>query len=328
MKNKNISKFWILTILIFSVLIVSCKTITEKEFRQVPPEPSSPLQAKLSLSENPLLNKPVTLTLSFKSIIDAPNTFAKIILPNEFEVVSGNLEWKGDLSKDIEQKIETQVKATKVGYYQLHGSAFSRQGESYYFGDVGTIDVEITPDNAIIGSKPKNNWHDPSVGMAIPLPENNEQIESELTISSTPELNKEFTIIYRVTPLINLPDPERTYMSLVLPPKGFEILNVQFSEGGETYENNLEALNQFSWEGSIDKGQTIEIKANLKVIDTGWGNLYGHLNVQPSGEITELIQDVKIADLYVDRYKGNFTIYEPKPRYSTLNQSEDKYKKA
>jgi hypothetical protein len=125
-----------------------------------------------------------------------------------------------------------------------------------------------------------------------------------LIISPKPELNKEFTITYRLTPSINIPDPQRTQMSLVFPPKAFQVVSVQFPTGGETYRYN----DQLSWKGSINKGQTVEIKTTLKVINTGWGSVYGNLNVQPSGEITNLIQDVKIADLYVDKYSGSFTM--------------------
>lgn len=266
-------------------------------------KPISPLQATLYLSDKPLLNTPVTLTLSFKSIVDALNTSAKIELPDGFKLVSGNLEWQGDLKKNEEQKIEIVVKSTKVGYYQLKGFAISKQEDSF-FGDSDIIYVEVSRDDAIIGSKPENNWYEPGQGQAVPLSENNEQIQSELIISQNPELNKEFTIIYRVTPFIDLSDPQRTQLSLVFPPKAFELVRIQFPEDGKTYKYET----QVSWKGSINEGQTVEIKATFKVVNTGWGSVYGNLNVQPSGEITNLIQDVKIAELYVDKYRGEYTI--------------------
>lgn len=259
---------------------------------------TSPFQTKLSFSDKPLLNTPVTLTLSFKSTIDAQNTYAKIELPDGFELVSGSLEWQGDLKKDEEQKIEIVVKSTNVGYYQL--KCFINPND-FAFGNSDTLYVEVSQNDAIIGSKLENNWYKSEQGQVAPIAENNEQIESELIILQNPELDKEFTISYRLTPLIDL--PERTQISLVLPPKAFELVDVQFPEGGETYEKS-----RLIWVGSIDKDETVEIKANLKVINTGWGSVYGAFNVQPNGEITELIQDVKIADLYVDKYKGNFTI--------------------
>lgn len=279
----------------------------QRGIKPAPPAPpawseSSLLQATLSLSDKPLLNTPVTLTLSFKSIINTINTFAKIELPEGFELVSGNLEWQGDLKKDEEEKIEVVVKSTKVGYYQLKGSIGSRQQNSA-FSDSNIIYVEVSQNDAIIGSEPENNWFKPAQSQSVPLAENNEQIQSELIISQNPELNKEFTITYRLTPLIDIPDPQRTQMSLAFPPKAFEVVNAQFPEGGEIYNES-----QLTWKGSINQGQTIEIKATFKVINTGWGSVYGYLNVQPSGEITNLIQDAKIADLYVDKYTGSFTI--------------------
>lgn len=268
-------------------------------------KPSSPLQATLSLSDKPLLNTPVTLTLSFKSILDAPNTSAKIELPEGFELVNGNLEWQGDLKENENQKIEVVVKSTKGGYYQLNSSVISKQQDST-LGDNDIIYVEVSQNDAIIGSRPENNWVEPAQGQTVPLAENNEQIQSELIISQNPELNKEFTITYRLTPSINIPDPQRTQMSLIFPPKAFEIVSIQFPEGGETYRYK----SQLSWKGSINKGQTVEIKATFKVINIGWGLVYGNLNVQPSGEITSLIQDVKTADLYVDKYTRNIIIPE------------------
>jgi hypothetical protein len=149
-----------------------CTAIQTQEIK-----PSSPLQAALSLSDKPLLNTPVTLTLSFKSTINAPNTSAKVELPEGFELVSGSLNWQGNLSANQEQKIEVVTKSTKVGYYQLEGSAISYQQDSA-FGDSDIIYVEVSQNNAIIGSKPENNWYEPAQSQAVPLAENNAQIQS------------------------------------------------------------------------------------------------------------------------------------------------------
>lgn len=336
MENKI--KIVIIALVVIGIIFISgCYQPEQPQTTEIttpPMKPSSPLQVELFLSDKPLLNNPVTLALKFKSVMDASNISAKIELPDGFELVSGNLEWKGALViseeekqkhplpptncsgpecekmwkeyeyPSVEQNIEVVVKSTKTGYYQLKGSAISMQGNSYYFGDSDLIYIEITPNDAIIGSKPINNWYEPAQMQAVPMAENCEQIQSELIISQNPELNKEVTIIYIVTPSIDISDPQRTQMNLVFPPKAFEVINVQFPGGGETYEHK----GQLTWKGSISKDQTVEIKAIFKVINTGWGSVYGNLNVQPSGEIINLIQDVKIADLYVDKYDGNFTI--------------------
>lgn len=96
-----------------------------------------------------------------------------------------------------------------MGYYQLKASALN-EGQGYSFGDVDIIDIEITPNDAILDSKPENNRYYPVQGQAIPPSENNEEISSQLIISNAPELNKEFTVTYKVTPRIDIPDPQRT----------------------------------------------------------------------------------------------------------------------
>lgn len=260
----------------------------------------SPIQATLSLFDKPLLNMPVSLVLEFKSLLNLSNISAEIELPENFEFVSGNLGWQGDLNENETQRIEAIVKSTKIGYYQLKSIISNLQGP---IGGSNILYVEVLQDDAIIGSRPENNWYESAQMQVIPLAQNNEQIQSELIISPKPGLNKEFTIIYRLAPSINIPDPQRTQMSLVFPPKAFKIIDVQFPDGGETYKHE----SSLSWKGSIAQGQTIEIKATFKVINTGWGFVYGGLNVQPSGEIINLIQDIKIVDLYVDKYVGNFS---------------------
>ena len=265
--------------------------------------PSSPLQSKLCLLEKPILNSPVTLLYKFKSVSPAPSAVAKIELPESFVLVSGNPEWRGSLVQNEEQSFEVVVKSTKVGYYQLKASV-SQKGEGYQFGDADIIDIEITPNNAILGSKPENNWYHPAQGQAISMSENNDAITSQLLISNTPELNKEFTITYKVTPQIDIPDPQRTQLDLVFPPKGFKVLNVEFPQGGKTYKYDT----QLSWKGSIAKNQTVEIKATFRITDTGQGSIYGSLDVQEGGGITKFMHDTKIADLYVDKYGGTFVL--------------------
>lgn len=252
------------------------------------------------MSEKPLLNIPVVLILKVKSNVtfkENSNISAKIELPESFELVSGNLSWEGNLKKNEEQKIKVVVKSTKVGYFQLKGIILNQDN---VIGGSNIIYVEVSQNDAIIGGKPENYWDkDTSLSMLIPVSQNNEQIQSELIILPKPELNKKFTISYRLTSLINIPDPQGTQVSLVFP-STFEVIDVQFPEGGETYESE----SQLAWKGSITKKQTVGIKAIFKVTTTGWGTVFGCLDVQSRGKIVAPIKDVKTAELRVDKYMG------------------------
>ena len=321
MKQQKIftSVLFILSILVMSVFLISCKPQVQTKGTVAP---SSRLQVELSLADKPLLKVPVTLKLKIISIAPSSikNISAKIDLPEGFELISGNLSWNGDLNASStvqrysvyaeEGIIEAVVKSTKVGYYQLKGSAISKQLENTFgigtFSDSAIIYVEISQNDAIIGSKPENNWYEPTIGIGMSVAENNEQIKSELTLSNIPELNKDFTIAYKVKPLIDLPS-QRSYLDLVFPPKAFKLVNVKFPSDGETYQRE----SQLSWIGKINVNQTVEIIATFRVLNTGWGNLYGSLDSQSGSGgrgVTDFVRDVKIAKLYVDKYKGNYTI--------------------
>ncbi|NOQ55225.1 MAG: hypothetical protein GQ477_00290 [Nanohaloarchaea archaeon] len=268
---------------------------------------TSPLEVKLSLSDKPLLNTPVKLTLKVKTILNWDNssfpTSVKIELPEGFELVSGDLEWYGILMDDEEQSIEATVKSTKTGYYRLTGHANLTLGNNpIYSTDI--IYVEVTPTDAILGNRPQNDWYGPAQGQAIPTSTNAEKIKSELIISQLPELNKEFTVIYRVVPQEDILDSRYRQMIVLFPPKAFKVVAVEFPEYGKSYRHD----SQLSWQGNLTVNKTVEIKATFKVINTGWGLVVGGLNIQAGDDGSKLVQDVKIVDLYVDKYFGNFTM--------------------
>lgn len=87
-----------------------------------------PISTSLFLSEPPLLGKSVEVTLTFSIAQgyrgDAKDVTARIMLPEHFEKVSGDLEWQGDMVKGQTYTIRATVKAVKVGYYVIWGRVF------------------------------------------------------------------------------------------------------------------------------------------------------------------------------------------------------------
>jgi len=77
-------------------------------------KPTSPMQSVLTILEKPLLNVPVPLVFSFKSVTPAPNTEAKIELPDGFELVSGTPTWNGDLEMNEERKSKSWLSQQKL----------------------------------------------------------------------------------------------------------------------------------------------------------------------------------------------------------------------
>lgn len=262
-------------------------------------------RSELCLLEKPILNKSVMLLYKFQSNDPLPNAIAKIELPESFVLVSGNMEWRGDLSANEEKSFGIVVRSTKIGYFQLKASVFN--DFSIYSDDL--VYIEITPNNAILSSNPLNNWNPPPEALAEKISENNQSISSQLIISHNPELNKEFTVIYKVTPQIDLYGDLNNQMALSFPSGAFTVLKVEFPEGGRGQTDPYDD-NRLTWMGAIAQGRTVEIKAILRVISTGQGTIFGTLDVFPpfGVGITKHIYDEKTADLYVYKDGGTFTM--------------------
>lgn len=278
--------------------------------------PSHSQMINFSISNAPALNQTAVLTCKILSKRGALNTTTRIDLPEGFELISGNLTWAdGDGS--------VTIKAVKTGNWTI--TAFTqhhvvKDGTLYpgHWGDVERVYVGVREDTAWIRDSDwpfiRSNWYDYTQPMGEgSLPQNNQQIESEILFSATPELNKEITITYRVTPSINIP---RAEMWLFTPPRGFELVNAQLPLDGEISRG-------LTWVGSINKGQTIEINATYRITSTGWGSVEGQLLVQPGGEVTDVILDVKMADLSVDKGGGKITPVELKPYEAPPDLVED-----
>lgn len=265
--------------------------------------PSSPMNVSLSFSEPPLLNTPVNLVLAVTTRTNAENTTAQITLPDGFELVSGDLTWKGSIDENEEIRVSVVVKAVRVGYFKISASAWNSYGGMSGFGNVDAVYVEVTSTTAVIGSRPTNTWYEPTMMAAIPFTVEDNRISASLTISPIPELNKEITIRYSLVSSIDLTG--YTLMTIVLPPKGIEIIDVTFPSGGNQYQSPTGTISQFSWKGTISENQTVEISVNLKFVSAGWGVIYGDLSTQlPEEPNVTQPANVVVYYVYVDKYEG------------------------
>ncbi len=110
--SNTIQKFLTTTVLILTLLIISPDgAITPTNGRSenqvlaqgarpgpgIMEDVSTPIQAMLTIDDYPPVGQPATLTCEISSVLDAPNTTAQIELPANSRLVSGDLNWQGDL---------------------------------------------------------------------------------------------------------------------------------------------------------------------------------------------------------------------------------------
>jgi hypothetical protein len=90
-----------------------------------------PAEMNLSLSETPVLNCESRLSLVLEPEIDAPNTEIRIILSDGFSLVSGSLQWNGDLWRNLIMRMNVSVRAEMVGSWRVEAVATSKPANDY-----------------------------------------------------------------------------------------------------------------------------------------------------------------------------------------------------
>ena len=116
--NKNAKIILILSAVLIAVILAGCVQEVEKVV--------SPIEVCLAISNAPALNQTAELTCTITSREDAPNTTAQIKLPEGFELISGNLTWKGDLEKNSQKSFKATVKSVKTGNWAIEATAESK----------------------------------------------------------------------------------------------------------------------------------------------------------------------------------------------------------
>jgi hypothetical protein len=92
--------------------------------------PNFPIEALLSFSESPVLNKSVQATFTFKLIKNyfkdvVRDAEIKINLEEGFQLIDGNLEYKSDIARDNALMVKIMVKTIKTGTWYIGAHVWS-----------------------------------------------------------------------------------------------------------------------------------------------------------------------------------------------------------
>lgn len=275
-------------------------------------------RAFLEFSAEPLLNTPITLALHYRVADDVSRARAAIeFAAPGLEIIDGSPTWEGSLRAGADGAVQLHVVATEAGYYQVKGALqFERDGQHVRLEDVVHLEVDST--GATFGSKPTNRWGSEGFllvpGAFEPVDDTLGLVDSQLIISPEPERGQEATLVYRVTPQVDLGEnPVVMQVSLPLQGteiqgglrrtyalQGWEVVDVAYPAGGQS---SLDAL-VVSWQGPLVRGQTAEIKMTFRVTEYGWGKVTGHVFFQPTGMPGQHLQASSGLELHVDEHRS------------------------
>lgn len=253
-------------------------------------------QAILEFEKPPQLGQPARLTFTFEFSEDKTDVDAEIFLPPGIELLEGELSWQGDLPQSTEKVLQLTLQVNETGHFRIEGTVDFATGFPLNVQD--SVDLEVTPEQTFMETRPVNYWEQ-RIGYAVPA--NQDRVNTELLIEPKPALGEIFTIIYRSQALLEAA-PQKMQLNLALPENAFEVISVQFSEGGDLNQNRME----FIWLGSPHIADAVELKLTLKPISTGWGPVIANTFIDEAG-----ITDTIMADIYVGKYAGGTSLREP-----------------
>jgi hypothetical protein len=110
---------------------------------------SAPIAVSLSLYGISSIGQEGEVVFLVSSTERAPNTEAKILLPEGFSKVAGTLSWTGDIAAGETIVIRAKVKAEKVGDWTIEGQAISKTNGGGTFGKSSCLHVSISQDAVV-----------------------------------------------------------------------------------------------------------------------------------------------------------------------------------
>src|SRR5688572_14775621 len=143
--------FKFMSIITILGLIAGCTSQTEVRNTS---KPSSPIEIILVFEATPLLNEEISLSLTVKSLLDAPQLKSTVTLPPGFELISGELDVteSGIAGQNFTRTLV--VKAVQLGDWQISAAATGMQSEGGIFGKTATLYVRVLETTSIVSLLP------------------------------------------------------------------------------------------------------------------------------------------------------------------------------
>ena len=126
---------------------------TDREDSPISPEtaPSTPLVVRLRMDRAPGTNQEATVVLDVQAYWDAPGTTAEIELPPEAQLLSGELNWEGDVKVNQPVQLAVTIVFTREGEHTIRGSALRPVDDGMVWGDADHIYLTVKEQSGQFG---------------------------------------------------------------------------------------------------------------------------------------------------------------------------------
>ena len=308
--SKNFLK--VIGILLIITSVLGCITGTENDVQNnvvdhgmASSEMSPPVNVEFFFSDDPKLNKEVTLTL--KVIPNEIVEYAElgINLPEGFTLVGSDDKWTGALKLGENKSISVKVKSIREGRWEPKGTVYGYfkypEGVAYGYNLYGTYPLYVYIKDDVVkvsNIPPPNNWNN-KVGFSGSL--NDKGLTSNISLSEPPLLDREVILSYVANTTVQLNNAQ---VSVVFPEKGMEMVTITsatIEQAGHVNKIDLELIEgtqQYNWRGFILEDSTIRAEMIVKSTLTGVG--FVHATIRGNESIFQTV----VLDIKVDEFSA------------------------
>ena len=238
----------------------------------------SPMTGSLALEGRPALGEPFMLRLELRTSMAFTDVAVSFVLPAGVELLDTPGEWRiENMEADQTYVFTGTVRMVQNGYFRLCGGGgkhFSDGGGSLGDGDCIYALVE-GEDTWVSHDPPPNHWKSAPGGVPGALPLQPELIQNRLYLSGPLTLNQPVTLVYEVTPLVDL---QRASVGIGVPVGDLRSSEPRLEVEDTTLAAALDFLSRYEgdyhWFGTMKSQQTYSFYVTLWATAGGDGVVY------------------------------------------------------
>ena len=253
----------------------------------------------------PALGEPFMLRLELRTSMDMTDVAVSFILPAGVELVSTPGQWQVDMELNQTYVFTATARVLENGYYKLSGIGRKDFPSGGFFTGFGALYLLVEGEDTWVShDPPPNHWESP--GQGVPLgPLQPGLIQNRLYLSGTLTLNQPVTMVYEVTPLVDL---HSATVGIAVPTGGLQSSEPRVEVEDAALAAALEFHNfkegVYYWYGSMKSQQTYSFY--LTLVATAGGDNSVWAGVMETGVVDSVSQPIIEAGQFL-----TLSLYSP-----------------
>jgi len=241
---------------------------------------SSPLKGTLTMEGRPAVGEPFLLRLELRTSMAFTDVAASFVLPAGVELVSTPGEWRVDMELNQTYVFTATARVLENGYYKIVGLGRKDTPYGSYFTGFDALYLLVEGEDTWVShDPPPNHWESPSQSVPGLLPLQPELIQNRLYLSGTLTLNQPVTLVYEVTPLVDL---HSATVGIAVPIGGLRSSEPRVEAGDATLAASLKFSSfregVYYWFGPMKSQQTYSFYLTLLVTAGGDNSVWAGID--------------------------------------------------